>query len=98
MRCVQHSVEADIRDLGKLPRDAGEIVEAGEITRGNAQHFALLEFTKPGEGWVEVAPPQGGLEPGVDFPAQSLFRPGMLQLFRVERSGEPVGVRDEQFA
>ena len=61
--------EADIRDIGKLARDLRHVAQARQITRRDAQHFALFEFTDAAERSRVIPGLEKLLQPSLDFAA-----------------------------
>src|SRR5207247_5097524 len=95
---LERGVEADVGDIGDFAGDLWGVPKAGEVTGGNAKHFALLEVAQFRKGAFIILGLQGGLEPGVDFPTQALLLAWKSQVLRVEDGVGPLGMLQEQQA
>ena len=94
---AEDRVQTHIGDIGYFAGDFQRPAQAGQIARGDAEHFALFEFAQLGKGEMEIVVCQGGLEPLLDFAAQALLAPGMLDQAGFQKR-QPFGMRGEQFA
>ena len=93
---AQDGVQADVGHVGNLAGDGQRAVQAGQVARGDAQHFALFEFAQFGEGGFGFLAGQAGFEPLPDLVAQALLAPGMEQRARLQQRPEPIGMRRQQ--
>ena len=95
---LERGVQADIGDVGDFACHLGGAAQAREVARGDAQHLALFEVAKLGEGAAVVLRLERGLEPGLDLPAQSLFLARIGQVLRRQESLGPLGMFEQQQA
>ena len=92
-----HGVQARVGQVRNFAGDFNHVAEAGEVARGDAQHFALFEAAQSGQRAGIIARLQFRFQPAFDLASNALGAAWKLKLIDVEH-GQPAGIRDQQIA
>ena len=93
-----HGLEADIGHAGNLLRQSRRVAQPAQVSRRDAEHFALFELAQLRQGCRVIARLQHWTQPGIDLPTKALFLARMAERLGVECQPEPIGMFEEQFA
>jgi hypothetical protein len=74
---LKGGVERHVGNIRELMGYLWRVTQAGEVTRGDAEHFALLELAEFAEGLRVIPGVERWLQESVNFAAQA-FRPARV--------------------
>ena len=81
----KNRLQANIRDVGNLPRDFKNVVQSRQIARGDAQHFPLFEQAQIRKRGLYLAPLEHRSQLTLDLAPQPLFLARVFQVSRFQQ-------------